>query len=130
MVPNREVQVFSYGSEWQRLAGALLLLGGASRELGASDRERERERAEKTKKKLLACDAAAILRPLSSSRLRAAAPPMDEKAASELPSRRRSRVQGPGALLSSKWWSASPSAGHGNGERVRPELRSAMAARR
>jgi len=54
----------------------------------------------------------------------------NEKAASELPSRRRSRVQGPGALLSRRWWSASPSAGHGNGERVRPELRSAMAARR
>ena len=95
-------------SEWQRLAGALLLLGGASRKLRAS----ERERAEKTKKKLLAYDAAAILRPLSGSRLRAAVPPPDEKAAapwpasvreqaatllpgkraSELPSRRRSRA--------------------------------------
>ena len=52
------------------------------------------------------------------------------KRVSELASRCQSRAQGPMGLLSRRWWSASPPAGHGNGERVRLELRSAMAARR
>ena len=81
--------------------------------------------------------------------MRAAVPAPDEKAATPwlasareqaaelLPGKRANKLLTSGScaaagegLLSRRWWSASPSASHGNGERVRLELRSAMAAQR
>ena len=46
--PRCQIGKFRYfrGSEWQRLAGALLLLGGASRELGARERESREDQEE------------------------------------------------------------------------------------
>jgi hypothetical protein len=97
--------------EWQRPAGALLLLGGASREL------RARERAEKTKKKLLAGQA--LLPGKRTSELRVGP-------AESLPG---SCAGAMGAAVAQMVVDLAP-AGHGNGERMILELRSAMSARR